>query len=531
MRSRKNHVWRIMSTCAFALMLGTHCMAAEQVRTEAGIVEGSDSTDGKIHIFKGIPFAAPPVGALRWKEPQPVPSWEGVRKATEFGARCMQGHIYGDMVFRDPGPSEDCLYLNVWSPAATADAKLPVMVWIFGGGFQAGATSEPRQDGEKLAHKGVVIVSMNYRLGIFGFFSHPELTKESPHHASGNYGLLDQAAALDWVHKNIAAFGGDPGKVTIFGESAGSFSVSAQMASPVSKKLFQQAIGESGAFFGRTLSAKSLAESEKADAKFGESIGAESLEALRAMPAQQLLDAALKEKNTVRFAPNIDGYFLPASPSEIYAKGDQARVPLLAGWNHDEGSAKQFFGKEPETKENYIAKVNKEFGDKTPEVLKLFPAKTDQQAMQSAGLLATANFIAFGTWKWIEEQQKSGAPVFRYEFDQAPPLAADASPQAKPLAYHSAEIEYVFGMLDSKKLAWRLEDYKLSEQMGSYWTNFAKTGNPNGEGLPKWPQYDQKDRYQVMHLSPTSHAKPDRQRKQFELLDKLSSDRTKSKHG
>jgi para-nitrobenzyl esterase len=369
MRSRKSNVWRITSTFAFALLLGMQCMAADQVRTESGIVEGTTSTDGKIHIFKGIPFAAPPVGALRWKEPQPVSSWEGIRKTTEFGARCMQGRIYNDMVFRDPGPSEDCLYLNVWTPAASAAAKLPVMVWIFGGGFQAGATSEPRQDGEKLAHKGVVIVSMNYRLGIFGFFSHPELTKESPHHASGNYGLLDQAAALDWVHKNIAAFGGDPGKVTIFGESAGSFSVSAQMASPVSKNLFQQAIGESGAFFGRTLSAKSLAESEKADAKFGESIGAGSLEALRAMPAQQLLDAALKEKNTVRFAPNIDGYFLPASPSEIYAKGDQARVPLLAGWNHDEGSAKQFFGKEPPTKESYIAKINKEFGDKAPEVL------------------------------------------------------------------------------------------------------------------------------------------------------------------
>jgi para-nitrobenzyl esterase len=504
-------------------------MAADQVRTASGVVEGASSADGKIHIFKGIPFAAPPVGPLRWKEPQPVASWDGVRKATEFGARCMQGRIYNDMIFRDPGPSEDCLYLNVWTPAASADAKLPVMVWIFGGGFQAGATSEPRQDGEKLAHKGVVIVSMNYRLGIFGFFSHPELTKESPHHASGNYGLLDQAAALDWVHKNIAVFGGDPGNVTIFGESAGSFSVSAQMASPVSKHLFQRAIGESGAFFGRTLSAKSLSQSEKSDAQFADSIGAKSLEALRAMPAQQLLDAALKEKNTVRFAPNIDGYFLPASPSEIYAKGEQAHVPLLAGWNHDEGSYQQFFGKEPVTKENYVAKINKEFGDKAPEVLKLFPAKTDQQAMESAGLLSTANFIAFGTWKWIEEQQKSGAPVFRYEFDQAPPLAADANPQAKPLAYHSAEIEYVFGMLDSKHLPWRPEDYKLSEQMGSYWTNFAKTGNPNGAGLAKWPQYSPKGGRQVMHLSATPQAKTDRQHRQFALLDKLAGEKHQEK--
>lgn len=522
MRSGTRNVWGATGALTFALLLGMNCMAADQVRTESGVVEGSTSADGKIHIFKGIPFAAPPVGPLRWKEPQPVASWDGVRKATEFGARCMQGRIYNDMVFRDSGPSEDCLYLNVWTPATSADAKLPVMVWIFGGGFQAGATSEPRQDGEKLAHKGVVIVSMNYRLGIFGFFSHPELTKESPHHASGNYGLMDQSAALEWVHKNIAAFGGDPGKVTIFGESAGSFSVSAQMASPSSKDLFQRAIGESGAFFGKTLRAKSLSDSEKAGVKFADSIEAKSLESLRSMSAQQLLDAALNKKKGARFGPNIDGYFLPATPSEIYAKGGQAHVPLLAGWNHDEGSSKQFFGKEPETKENYIAKVKKEFGNDAPEVLKLFPAKTDKQAMQSAGLLATANFIAFGTWKWIEEQRKSGVPVFRYEFDQAPPLAADADPQAKPLAYHSAEIEYVFGMLDSKKLPWRPEDYKLSDQMGSYWTNFAKTGNPNGPGLAKWPQYDQHDKYQVMHLSAAPHAKPDRQRKQFELLDRLS---------
>lgn len=530
MRIRRRNGWGATTALTFALLLGMNCMAADQVRTESGIVEGSTSADGKVHIFKGIPFAAPPVGPLRWKEPQPVASWEGVRKATEFGARCMQGRIYNDMVFRDSGPSEDCLYLNVWTPATSADAKLPVMVWIFGGGFQAGATSEPRQDGEKLAHKGVVVVSMNYRLGIFGFFSHPELTKESPHHASGNYGLMDQAAALEWVHQNIAAFGGDPGKVTIFGESAGSFSVSAQMASPVSKGRFQRAIGESGAFFGRTLRAKSLSDSEKAGVKFGDSLGAKSLDALRALPAQQLLDAALKKKGT-RFGPNIDGYFLPATPSEIYANGNQARVPLLAGWNHDEGSAEQFFGKKAATKENYIAKINKEFGDNAPEVLKLFPAKTDEQVMQSAGLLATANFIAFGTWKWIEEQRKSGVPVFRYEFDQAPPLAADADPKAKPLAYHSAEIEYVFGMLDSKKLPWRPEDYKLSDQMGSYWTNFAKTGNPNGEGLPKWPQYDQNDHDQVMHLSPTPQAKPDRERRQFELLDKLSRERPQAKSG
>src|SRR5580693_6872769 len=514
---------------SFAVMLflaGMTDAVAAQVRTEAGSVEGSTGTDGKVQAFKGIPYAAPPVGALRWKEPQPVPNWQGARKATEFGARCMQGNVFGDMVFRDAAPNEDCLYLNVWTPKASPDGKLPVMVWIYGGGFQAGATSEPRQDGERLAHKGVVVVSMNYRLGIFGFFSHPELTKESPHHASGNYGLQDQAAALQWVRKNIAAFGGDPENVTIFGESAGSFSVSALMASPTSKALMHRAIGESGAFFGRTLTAKPLAESEQDGVKFAQSIGAGSLEKLRALTAQQTLDAASKDKNAFRFGPNIDGYFFPDSPSEIYAKGNEAHVTLLAGWNHDEGNYHMFFGTDPPTKENYAKKASQMFGEKTPDVLKAFPGETDEQAKSSADLIATANFIGYGTWKWIEMQVRTGdSAVYRYEFDQAPPLAPPAAGAAasveSPRAYHSAEIEFVFGMLDSKKLPWRPEDYELSEQMGSYWTNFAKTGNPNGAGLPQWPQYGAKDGYEVMHLRAKPHAAPDTQREQYLLLDKL----------
>jgi para-nitrobenzyl esterase len=506
-------------------LAGMSVFATGQVRTDAGSVEGSTSADGKVQIFKGIPYAAPPVGALRWKEPQPVPAWQGVRKTTEFGARCMQGNVFGDMVFRDAAPSEDCLYLNVWTPKTSADAKLPVMVWIYGGGFQAGATSEPRQDGEHLAHKGVVVVSMNYRLGIFGFFSHPELTKESPHHASGNYGLLDQAAALQWVRKNITAFGGDPENVTIFGESAGSFSVSALMASPVSKGLIHRAIGESGAFFGRTLPAKPLSESEQDGAKFAASTGADSLEKLRAMTSQETLDAASKDKNAFRFGPIVDGYFFPESPAEIYAKGNQAHIALLAGWNHDEGNYHIFFGADPATKENYSKKINQTFGDKATEVAKLFPAETDEQAKTSADLLATANFIGYGTWKWIELQAKlDAAPVYRYEFDDAPPLAASAPATADPpRAYHSAEIEFVFGMLDSKKLPWRPEDYQLSDQMGSYWTNFAKTGNPNGAGLPQWPQYGAKDGYEVMHLAAKPQATADQQRGQYESLDKLSA--------
>lgn len=256
-----------------SLFAGVCLQAAEPVATASGLVEGTVSADGSVGIFKGIPFAAPPVGELRWKAPQPVAPWEGVRKTTEFGARCMQAQLFKDMVFRDPGSSENCLYLNVWTPAANAKTALPVMVWIYGGGFQAGAASEPRQDGENLAKKGVVVVSMNYRLGLFGFFSHPELTKESGRNASGNYGLLDQAAAVQWVRDNIAAFGGDPSNVTIFGESAGSMSVNAQVATPLTKGLFKQAIGESGGDFGFSQPLSTLAQSEQTGEKFAQEMG------------------------------------------------------------------------------------------------------------------------------------------------------------------------------------------------------------------------------------------------------------------
>ena len=496
-----------------------------QVRVTGGLVEGTDSADAKVKVFKGIPYAAPPAGELRWKEPQPLAAWAGVKKATEFGPRCMQGRIYEDMVFRDTGPSEDCLYLNVWAPQVKGDAKLPVMVWIYGGGFQAGATSEPRQDGERLARKGVIVVSMNYRLGIFGFYSHPELTAESAHHASGNYGLLDQAAALKWVHENIAAFGGDPNKVTIFGESAGSFAVSALMASPVSKDFVHAAIGESGAFFGKTMGAKHLAESEKRDAVFAEQMGMRSIKELRAVDTERLLNAALKAKGEDRFSPNIDGYFMPDSPYEIYAKGKQARIPLLAGWNRDEGNYREFFGGQPVTTENYSAKVRTRFGESAAEALKLFSGDSEEEIKKSAGFLSGMDFIAYGTWKWIEMHAKTGeAPVFRYEFDQGP-AGGDGNDGEKvgAFAYHSAEIEFVFGMLDSKKgIAWRPEDYKLSELMGTYWTNFAKTGNPNGTGVPEWPRYEKRGEYSVMHLAGSSRAAADEHRVQLLFLDKAN---------
>jgi para-nitrobenzyl esterase len=520
--------WGSSAGLALAMAVVTCAMAADQVRTESGVVEGTTSTDSKVRVYKAIPFAAPPVGPLRWQPPQAAPSWDGVRKATSFGSRCMQGRIFQDMVFRDPGPSEDCLYLNVWTPAASAGAHLPVMVWIFGGGFQAGSASEPRQDGEHLANKRVVVVSMNYRLGVFGFFSHPELAKESPHHSAGNYGLLDQVAALKWVHKNIEAFGGDPDNVTIFGESAGSISVSAQMASPLSKGLFKRAIGESGGVFMLGNRPVSLEQTEKAGAKFAESLGAKTLEALRAKPADEILTAALKGNN-FRFWPNVDGYFYDEDPAAIYAAGKQAHVELLAGWNAEEQGYQGFLGKGEATKETYAAKVREHYGKDAEEILKLFPGNTEQQVKDSARDLASARFIAYSTWKWLDMQLKTGtSPVYRYHFEQAPPMPPG---EASRGAYHSADIEYVFETLDSKHLPWTADDRKLSDIISSYWTNFAKSGNPNGEGLPEWPGYSKSTGYDVMHLQVSStkavapKAAPDVHRSQYELLDRIAQEK------
>ncbi len=494
------------------------------ITTATGQLEGVVSADGKVRTFKGIPYAAPPVGPLRWKAPQPALPWTGIRKASEFGARCMQGRVFGDMIFRDNGPSEDCLYLNIWLPAAPARKRLPVMVWIYGGGFVAGSSSEPRQDGGNLSKKGVVVVSFNYRLGVFGFFSHPELTRESGRNASGNYGLLDQVFALQWIGKNIATFGGDPDNVTIFGESAGSFSVSALMASPLSKGLFKRAIGESGAFFGTTLGLRPLPETEKAGAEFAKSLtGSESIEALRDKPGDEILQAGMKA-GAFRFSPNVDGYFLPQNVSTIFSSGNQSHVPLLAGWNLDEGNYRSFFGKDPPTVQNFEAKARSTFGENASAFLKLYPAESDAQAKRSAQDLSGDQFIAYSTWKWLEMQQKTGnSPLYRYEFDQTLPLSSEAAqnPAAEPAAPHASEIEFVFGMLSSKRLPWRQEDQKVSDLMVSYWSNFAKTGNPNGPGLPRWPQYRARDGYQVLHIRAAPHSSADGHRGRYEFLDRL----------
>jgi len=495
-----------------------------EVKIDAGKIKGK--SDGSVRSFLGIPYAAPPVGQLRWKPPAAVAKWKGVRGATTFGERCMQGAVFSDMVFRDPGISEDCLYLNVWTPAKDSSAKLPVMVWIYGGGFVGGASSEPRQDGSNLAKQGVIVVSMNYRLGVFGFFAHPDLAVESPRNSAGNYGLLDQLAALEWVKRNIEAFGGDPGNVTIFGESAGSFSVSALMASPLAKGLIHKAIGASGAAFSSTgLRFEPAAVVGPSHAKFGsESLRANTIAELRALPAQKVLDAAMdaSKGGAFRFGPDIDGYFLPESVPAIFAAGHQNDVPLLAGWNRDEGSFAVSNPAQKPTAASFKEQAEKEFSAKADDFLRLYPADTEEHAFRSAEDYAGDRFIALSTWKWLEAQRATGKqPVYRYRFDLA--LPRDSKRPGGESAFHSAEIEYVFGQLDSKSwVKWRPEDRTVSEQMQKYWSNFARSGDPNGPSLPKWPAYDSASGWETLHFSADTAAHEDGQRDRYLFLEAVS---------
>jgi para-nitrobenzyl esterase len=516
----------------FSLVIAASVLARAsnplEIKTDKGKVEGSVTTDGKVRAFKGIPFAAPPVGSLRWQPPQPAAKWKGVLATKDYGNHCLQTGGYPDMIFHDPGPSEDCLTLNVWTPADAKPGSLPVMVWIFGGGFNTGGTSEARQDGQFLAHRNVVVVSMNYRLGIFGFFVHPELTAESPHHASGNYGLMDQATAIAWVKRNIAAFGGDPNNITIFGESAGSFSVSAQMASPLGRDLFQKAIGESGgAFYSSGLGFEPREVREQRDAKFAETVlHATTLADLRKLSADDILKAVTAKTTPPppRFGPNVDGYFLPDSVPSIYAAGKQAHIPLIAGWNHDEERGPVIFTKPPLTAERFKTQAQADFGENAEKFLALYPATNDAEAQISAGDYEGDRFIAFSTWRWLEAQVQTGnAPVYRYRLDLGSP--GDKFHPAAIGAFHSDDIEYVFGTLDSRQeFTARPEDRKLSDLIGTYWTNFARTGDPNGGAnatpeLPKWPTYEAATEWMVMHLDANSEARPDTQRNRYLFLN------------
>ncbi|MEO6994965.1 MAG: carboxylesterase family protein, partial [Lacunisphaera sp.] len=456
-------------------------MAHAQIKTDAGLVQGLPADAAGVRAFEGIPFAAPPVGELRWKAPQPVAPWTGVRPAVEFGPRAMQAPIFSDMIFRDAGPSEDCLYLNVWTPSKTGADKLPVMVWIYGGGFQAGASSEPRQDGAILARKGVVVVSMNYRLGLFGFLAHPGLAAETAGGATGNYGLMDQIAALQWVQRNIAAFGGDPHNVTIFGESAGSMSVCSLMASPLTRGLFSRAIGQSGSAVhpaSETSSQRqSRARAEERGVAFAAAANATSIKELRQKPAAELLKLALS-KPEYQFYPVIDGAVLPIDANEIFSSARQNDVPLLAGWNADEVRVYSTFGDKRPSAESFRKSVRENYGDQAEAALKFYPAASDHEAVRSAGDFADDRFIGFSTWKWLELQGKTGkSPVYRYSFDRTVPIEPGRIINGAPAtaadtgAPHASDIGYVFSAFDSAPtVPWTSEDRQLSEEMMTYWT-------------------------------------------------------------
>ena len=494
----------ILSAC-------TEKKAAEvtlQVKTQYGILKGFEE-DG-VKKFLGVPFAQAPVGELRWKAPQPLQAWEGVREALGFGDDPMQPNVFGDMAFRGPKRSEDCLYLNIWTTATTTADALPVLIYFNGGGLMAGSGSEPRYDGSSIAKEGVIGVTANYREGVFGFFAHPELTEASDYKGSGNYGFLDQVAAIQWVKDNIAAFGGDPAKITIVGESAGSFSVSLLMCSPLSKNNIAGAMLSSGA---EVLPYKpaSQAEADAAGAELLKKAGIASLADAMAMNADSL-QKILPPRGMANVV--LDGYFMKESADEVFEKGEQAQVPLLAGWNSLEGHPAQSLGGQAPTLQNYKNAMKAQFGDMTDEIFKAYGLETDEDVLSQKGFdLASDLFTGFPTWKVCDYHVKSsGQPVYRYHYMHPRPQvsakmgdkvgalaggvrektaeekkAAAQQPTIAPGAVHSADIEYAMGTLDTNEYYdWQEEDYAISKLFLSYYANFCKTGNPNGEGLPQW---------------------------------------------
>ncbi|KEO75488.1 carboxylesterase/lipase family protein [Anditalea andensis] len=477
-----------------------------QAKIKNGLIEGHYDVESNVSKYFGIPFAKPPVGDLRWKAPQPIDNWEGVMKTKKFGPKPIQPNVFGDMDSWSDGMSEDCLYLNVWTPAKRGTQGLPVLFYIYGGGFVAGDGSEPRYNGERMAQEGVVVVTANHRLNIFGFLSHPDLSAETQHKGSGNYGLLDQAMALQWIKDNIETFGGDPNKITIAGESAGSISVSYQMASPLSRSLISGAIGESGAGIYPTLAPVPLAEAERIGQEFLEGNDIKSIAELRDMPTKDIYEI-YTASDPFRFPVTLDGYFIDKTLPEIFKAKVQAQVPLLLGWNSAEMNAMAFMQGAPMTPANFIEKVKETYPDHHEEVLKLYAHSTEEEVGYSATALASDRFISYSTWKWFDlHLLHSDQPVYRYLFSKLRPPLVDRSlsaglaggtvqqenPGPAPKAYgapHAMEIEYAMGNLHLvDEYEWSAEDRAVSKVMFQYFTNFVKTGDPNSKGLPEWPK-------------------------------------------
>ncbi|HMG35874.1 MAG TPA: carboxylesterase family protein [Blastocatellia bacterium] len=463
----------------------------DTIKVEGGLISGT-AADG-VRIYKGIPFAAPPTGDLRWKAPQPVVHWDGVRQCDTFGPECPQAPYAAGSIYARPAEkqSEDCLYLNVWT-AARAGEHRPVMVWIHGGALTRGSGANPVYDGTALAKKGVVLVSINYRLGPLGYLAHPELTSESPERSSGNYGVLDQIAALKWVQKNIAAFGGDPARVTIFGESAGSWSVNVLVATPLARGLFQRAIGESGALFNRMAFLKEdrqgMSSAEKIGAAFAKAAGADSIKALRALPADKIIDVFNNDTEGKKFRtqPNVDGWVLPEEIQSIFAHSKQNDVPVIVGSNANEMTTLTLPATWPKSAEEYRKRIAAQYGEMVKEFETVYPINNDGDATTS--FLGSARDVAFTlqmrTWARLTGTGRSKA--YLYFFSHVPP-----GPNSKTLgAYHASEIAYVFNNLSRVNRPHQDVDFKLADTMSSYWVSFASTGDPNASRLPKWTPYD-----------------------------------------
>ena len=517
---------------ATSLLLALASCVSVPPQIEGGRFSDVAPDSSGVRVFKGIPYAAPPIGQLRWKAPQPVVPWSDTRNFAEWGPRCVQIKLPGDLDSLNKRMSEDCLYLNVWTPSKAAGDALPVMVWIHGGTNLVGAGSQPEYDGTHLAKKGVVVVTINYRLDVMGFMVHPDLTKESGTNSSGNYALLDQIAALKWVQKNIGAFGGDPRQVTVFGESAGSIDISMLTASPLAKGLFARVIGESGGAFmpSSAISPKPLQTGEQEGIKFAQSLGATSIADLRAKSTQEILDAMTKLPPTATYAayrqPAVDGYVLPANPPSVYAKGRQNDAPLLVGWNVDEGSLFAPLLAPPPGAPPYAERMRARFKDMADRVLTLYPPGSNPQEEEASrtAFVGDGGNLGYGTWAWAERAGTTGrSAVFRYYFTRRPPGAPNYNfpgwPPSAPGVFHSAEILYVFNNLDVRSWSWEPDDRRLAEQMSSYWTNFAKTGDPNGSGLPRWEPYKPGGGGQVMELGRQVEMRGEPRRDRYEFWD------------
>jgi para-nitrobenzyl esterase len=499
----------------------------------SGLIVGANP---EIYVYKGIPYAAPPVGALRWKPPQPAKPWKGVRAGDTFGPVSPQpdilARVYGT---RFDKVSEDCLYLNIWTPTQDRDATLPVMFWIHGGGNISGAASTPSYDGENLARQGVVLVSINYRLGPFGFLAHPLLSKESPHGVSGNYGLLDQIAALKWVQKNIRAFGGDPNRVTIFGESAGGLDVCCLMSSPLTKGLFQRAIAESGHAFGKVRHLKETWYGQESLEKEGERIvrelgvadASDPLAALRALPTNKILEEAKPslgiggEKGN-RFGPGVDGWVLPDDINVVFERGKQNDVPLIAGANANEGL---IFTLNPaiKTVEEYKLAVKALYKGFSADVLAMYPVKEPGDIRKAlSDTIGDLGFIA-GAHHFVKEMATVKSKAFLYYFSMKP-----QGPLERLGAFHGSEIPYVFDNLEKGRVAPDEEHLKLAKIMSAYWVQFAKTGDPNREGLPKWPGFGAKTN-QYLELGKKVTTKRDLRQEACDLFEKMLSEQMKNR--